>query len=383
MSCISKFLALVFMSAFWGWASFQPGKLQRVLLDERNTTGGDHEERRDLRVALQDLAAQNGFELVVLSNANRKDDLYYSRDSLQKIQVVVLANNDGLDRFFPDSTRLTFETWIRNGGGVLAVHTASAFISNWPFIQSAFVQTFYSPWTQNQPSANLSHDSEGMDLNSETRGIFHGLTAPTQFQDVYISFKASPRGQPGVTVLVTVDEKSYSTPVPAPMGDDHPLVWTQRIGLGRFVYNSLGGSRGVLNVYSQMDGYLKALNYNLLRYAAGEFLYCSDSLYKSLPYDVIVTRPKECQTSTKLLTPNNQAQLPGHRMTKGQERLNLEFTTPHKQQISLYFSDGKPALSGWFQGPGHLEIPTAGLNGLFFLRTFSNGKSQVQRIVLP
>ena len=67
----------------------------------------------------------------------------------------------------------------------------------------------------------------------------------TRVEEWY-SFAESPRG-PGVEVLATVDESTYSPRMKIAvfdrdlrMGDDHPILWSHCIGRGRAIYSALG-----------------------------------------------------------------------------------------------------------------------------------------------
>ena len=62
----------------------------------------------------------------------------------------------------------------------------------------------------------------------------------------WYSFDKSPRG-PGVQVLATLDESTYTPRMKIAiidrdlrMGDDHPIIWTHCIGMGRAMFSALG-----------------------------------------------------------------------------------------------------------------------------------------------
>jgi photosystem II stability/assembly factor-like uncharacterized protein len=57
-------------------------------------------------------------------------------------------------------------------------------------------------------------------------------------------------------ILLTVAERSFTRTINAPMGDDHPVMWTKAIGKGRVVNFSLGHSWSGSNVYTEKDSYL-------------------------------------------------------------------------------------------------------------------------------
>jgi type 1 glutamine amidotransferase len=69
--------------------------------------------------------------------------------------------------------------------------------------------------------------------------ITKGLPATWHRAEEWYAFEKNPRATPGVHVLATVDEKTY-TPGRATMGEDHPLVWWHCVGRGHAVYSALG-----------------------------------------------------------------------------------------------------------------------------------------------
>ncbi len=80
------------------------------------------------------------------------------------------------------------------------------------------------------------------------------------------------------------------------MGEDHPVVWVKQEGLGRVIQFSLGYSWPNLNVYQQSDNYLTKLLYGTMRYAAKDFVGCTDIRFVEYNPDATQSDPSACLT---------------------------------------------------------------------------------------
>jgi type 1 glutamine amidotransferase len=278
--------------------------LKKVLVLDKSQGGanGHLESRRDLNAALNSLATEKGFTVTIIGQNDPASKIAteFSTASLATYQAVIFSNNDGVHAQLNATEKANFEAYVKNGGGFIPVHAASAFISNWSWITNVLVESFYGPHGSNQPTANVIHDVDGDKDGTETKGIYKGLTAPLAFLDEYYSFRATPRGKPGVTVLLRVDESSFSKPVQGPMGNDHPVVWAKTEGQGRVVHLSMGHSWSTNNVYTAKNNYLKNFLYGTLRYVAGDFVGCTDNKYKEYNPDATKSDQAACK---ELLTP--------------------------------------------------------------------------------
>lgn len=87
------------------------------------------------------------------------------------------------------------------------LYDSDAGVRRWHWNANGIVQSFFVPHLLNgRLKAKLEHEAEGMKEGSKTQGIYHGLTTPLLFDDKYNSYRESPRGVEGITILVTVDE---------------------------------------------------------------------------------------------------------------------------------------------------------------------------------
>jgi Trehalose utilisation len=332
-----------------------------VLNKSQGGTNGFLESRRDMKQALNELALTHGFQIdsIGQSDGKEKTSALFSASSLTQYQAVLFAYNEGVHAQMDSISKINVENYVNQGGTLMAIHAASAFVVNWPWYTESLVQSFYGPWGSNQPRIDVLHDSEGLAEGSETRGIFEGLVAPKRFLDMFISFKASPRGAPGVTILATIDEKSSDKTVSGAMGADHPVVWVKAVGKGKVIHNSLGMSWSTNNGYAQADGYLTKLTWGLLRYAAGDFKETSAG----------VRRPTRGARSTLL----SGAQL---------DRFPVQFSVASQEpfQVELRDAQGRIVDSRSGVGPYQVQLQTPSQRGIYFLTLQAGSRSETQRV---
>jgi hypothetical protein len=162
----------------------------------------------------------------------------FNENDLQRFDVVVFQNASG-DMLSVEQER-AFQRWLESGGGWLGTHAAGdGSHSDWPWyvenlLGAEFTAHILDPQFQ---VATVLMEGE--------HPVNRGVPNAWNHEEEWYSWRASPRGQ-GFTILATVDEGSY-TPVQKffnrendlRMGD-HPVVWSNCIGLGRSVYAAMG-----------------------------------------------------------------------------------------------------------------------------------------------
>lgn len=363
-------------------------KLKRVLvLDKSQMGAGAHfESRRDFNAALRELAAEKGFEVTTLGQADpaAKIDAEFSEAGLSGYQAVIPIYNDGIHAQLSAASKAALEAYVKGSGGLVMVHSAQDFIANWPWITNALVQTFYGPHGINQPKANLAHDIEGTLHGSETRGIFTGLTAPSAFLDEFYSFRKSPRGSPGVTILATVDEKSFSKSVEAPMGEDHPVVWTKEEGLGHVVNFSLGHSWSTNNVFAAKGAYLKWLLYGVLRYVAGDFTGCTDDRFLEYSPDATRSDPAACKTVLANSLGGGSVEVGGLSILREERNrsLRIKVRAGGIHEVTLRDVSGRPVHRRHGTGPAEFFLPLPTSGGIYFVVGHAGGRVVRYRLEL-
>jgi type 1 glutamine amidotransferase len=362
--------------------------LKSVLILDKSQGGanGHLESRRDLNAGLAQLATKYGFTVTTIGQNDPASKITneFSATGLAKYQVVIFSNNDGVDAQLDAASKTNFENWVKGGGGFIPIHAASAFISNWPWLTSVLVQSFYGPHGNNQPKANVSHDPEGTKDGTETKGIFKGLTAPLAFLDEYYSFQKSPRGTAGVTILATVDEKSYSQPVNGPMGSDHPVIWAKVEGKGRVVHQSMGHSWSSNNVYTAANSYLTNLLYGELRYAAGDFVGCTDNKYTEFNADATKSDATLCKTlvSTRISVNKSADAFPVITQLQANELINVYFSTQGAHEVTLLDVTGKVMDRRIGSGPAQYSLATPKKSGIYVVKAKTGKTTSTQRITV-
>jgi type 1 glutamine amidotransferase len=333
--------------------------------------------------ALRDLSTQFEFSIDSISQ-NDPVNPKFTPESLATYQVILFGYNDGVDELVTGDTRTHFEEYVNNGGGFIPIHAASGFIEGWPWMDEALVQKFYGPWGTNQPRANILHDSDGTRENSETAGIFKGLTEPLAFLDAFYSFKKSPRGVDSVNILLTVDESSFNKSVEGPMGPDHPVAWTKRMGKGRVAHISLGFSWSHNNVYAANDGYLTQFLYGAMRYAAGDFIGCTDRAFSEYNPDATKSDPTACQTPSPIRIKLQQgrggiAQIVRSASTK---TIDIQITAKGNHQVTLLRVSGQVIESRPGNGPSEYTFNSPAQPGLYWIKVVAGGKVLTQRVTV-
>jgi type 1 glutamine amidotransferase len=152
-------------------------------------------------------------------------------EQLPATDVVVFAVTSG--PVLSAEAQGVFEPWVRSGGGVVGIHSASATEYEWPF----FVELVGGQFAGHGPSQSDST----VRIDDPTAPTMAGLTMPTLHRiDEWYSFQQHPEAM-GMTVLMSLDESTLPPDYPSNllMGY-HAITWThERLG-GRVFYTALG-----------------------------------------------------------------------------------------------------------------------------------------------
>ena len=361
--------------------------LKKVLVLDKSQGGanGHKESRVDLNKALEELGTANGFTVTTIGQSDpaSKISTEFSVANLATYQAVIFSNNDGVHAQLDATSKANLEAYVKAGGGLIPIHAASAFISNWAWLTNMLVESFFGPHGSNQPTANMAHDPDGNKDGTETKGIYKGLTAPLAFLDEYYSFQATPRGKTGVTVLLTVDEKSFSKTVQGPMGTDHPVVWAKTEGKGRVVHFSVGHSWSTNNVYTAKSSYLKNFLYGNLRYAAGDFVGCTDNTYEEYKPDATKSDAAACvkKLSTSLVRADGKDTQPLISRDAGQlVRVDLRGAGSHS--VTILDVSGRVVQTKTGMGASTYSLPIPAQSGIYTVVAKSAGETTRYRVTV-
>jgi len=229
------------------------------LLVFRKINGFDHGPSVDAAdEAIRQLGKANGWNVVVTDKAG-----VFTADLLDGFNAVIWNNNSG--DVLTLSQRAAFENYINNGGAFLGLHGAGGdFAYSWPWYRDTLLgaQFIGHPMEPQFQDARLDVEATFDEIG---RSVASGWT----MNDEWYSFASNPRTVPGVNVITTIDENSYS-PVgmggqDLRMGDDHPLVWRRCVNAGRAAYSAIGHR---VEVY-EVEQYMTLLS-DLLGWVANE-----------------------------------------------------------------------------------------------------------------
>ena len=194
----------------------------RVLVFSRETMWM-HPSTPVARAALLGLCASEGFAVTASS-----DPAVF--DSIADFDVAVFAVTSG--NVLDDRGRAAFEPWVRAGGGVVGVHSASATEYDWPF----FVELIGARFRTHPPTLVA-----GDVTTLAAAPVVAGLPVPWRRTDEWYSFHEEPEAlAASVDVVLALDEDS-APDLPADQRTGlHPVAWTDDHLGGRMFYTSMG-----------------------------------------------------------------------------------------------------------------------------------------------
>ncbi|GAB5399524.1 MAG: hypothetical protein Aureis2KO_11090 [Aureisphaera sp.] len=171
--------------------------------------------------AIKSLGGQHNFTVHDTQDASQFNDV-----NLKQYAAVVFLNTTG--DVFNERQQNAFKNYMNNGGGFVGIHSATDTEYDWPWYGKMIGAYFESH--PDQQKATLS-----------SQNAYHPSTqwiSPSyEHFDEWYNFKDM---QPGIEVLVTVDETTYDGGTHA---DNHPISWYQVYDGGRVFYTALGHTK--------------------------------------------------------------------------------------------------------------------------------------------
>jgi uncharacterized protein len=213
------------------------------------TNGFRHEEAIPAaNILFAELAKENGW-----GHYQTENGATFAPEILSRFDAVVFNNVSG-DVFTPEQ-RAALKAFTENGGGFVGVHGAGGDMSYaWDWYVNDLIGTQFigHPMSPQFQKATVK-------VEDKTHPATKDLPERWSRTDEWYSFQKSAR-QPGVTILATLDETTYS-PIgmfgqKLAMGKDHPIIWSHCVGTGRALYSALGHQAAA---YAEPE-YRKTLN---------------------------------------------------------------------------------------------------------------------------
>ncbi|RFZ93996.1 ThuA domain-containing protein [Mucilaginibacter conchicola] len=210
-----KIITILLIS--FGWFNLAAAK-DRVLVFSK-TTGWHHESIKAGMAAIQKLGAENNFDVDTTSSAD-----VFTTKGLKPYKVLIFLSPTGTN-IFTDAQKQAFVAYIQHGGGFVGIHAAADCSYEWPWYNK-LVGAYFKDHPKVQTATVQVVDAKHISTKH--------MPATFQHTDEWYNFKDM---NPDVTVLLKVDESSYSG---GENGDNHPVAWYHKYDGGRAFYTALG-----------------------------------------------------------------------------------------------------------------------------------------------
>jgi cytochrome c len=200
-----------------------PAAGEKVLLFTK-TAGFRHDSIPAGVAMFQQMATENGWQLT-----HSEDSTVFTDANLATYDVVIMFQTSGMV-WTTAAQRTAVQTYMRNGGGIVAIHNATDMN-----IESEF------PWWDQMLGMTMTQHSAIVAGTAKVADQVHpsgqGLPQRWNRTEEWYNFNRNARGD--VHVLVTADETTYD-PGSSRMGADHPISWCRNFEGGRLWATAMG-----------------------------------------------------------------------------------------------------------------------------------------------
>lgn len=186
------------------------------------TKGYRHESIPTGIVALEHLATQTGRFTITAS----EDASLFTPSTLANYGVIILLHASG--EYLQASEVEALKSFVRSGGGVLAIHGAAAGMhsSEW---YGKLIGSHFDMHPDPEPGSLIVADASHPIISHET--------PPEKWTDEWYNFTSHPAENSNLHILLRGDTSSFKG---GKHGKDHPLAWCQEFEGGRSAYIALG-----------------------------------------------------------------------------------------------------------------------------------------------
>lgn len=170
----------------------------------------------------RELAQANIFDVTASEDA----EAFFTDQGLSQFKVVVLLQTTG--DFLTPSQLHVLQQYVRNGGGVFAIHGAAAGMlsSEW---YGKLIGAHFDMHPDPETGSFVEPDS--------AHPIMSGDGTPKEWKDEWYNFVSHPALNKNLEILLRGDPTSFKG---GKHGDDHPLAWCQEFEHGKSAYIALG-----------------------------------------------------------------------------------------------------------------------------------------------
>jgi len=202
----------------------------RVLVYTKNQVGPGlyvHDNIAASAAALQKLGKDNGFDVEVSD-----DPASFTPENLKKFRAIVFDNTNN-EILNTEEQKAAFQSFIRGGGGVVGIHSATGSMRKWPYFWQVMGGKF-SRHAKMQKFTLLVKDAKDPSAKH--------LPAKFEWTDEFYYVDNIPDGRHVVLAgdLQALDDPGKDKFPGKAFGDEYPLAWRQSFDGGRQFYTSLG-----------------------------------------------------------------------------------------------------------------------------------------------
>jgi uncharacterized protein len=200
----------------------------RAILIYSGTTGYRHDSIPDGIRAVTAIAARRGLTVVP-----SEDPSVFSSTSLKRFRAIVLLScttdpKNPASEWLVGDRRDALQQFVRNGGGIVAIHAAADSHYHWPWY-ARLIGARFARHPQGTPTGKVTVVAPG-------DPAVRGLARSVERTDEYYYFDDY---DPVSKVLVTLDPASIGEKDTNP----NPVAWTRQIDAGRIFYTALGHTK--------------------------------------------------------------------------------------------------------------------------------------------
>ena len=172
--------------------------------------------------AVRELASEADVEVTVTERPQA-----FTRRGLSEYDAVVFLSTTG--DVLDDRQQEALEGFIRGGGGFAGIHAASDSEYDWPWY-GQLVGAYFASHPPQIRTGTLIVVEEGHPATV-------GLPSRWVWDEEWYEFRDV---QPGLSVLLEVDETTYKTAAEDPLPTPRPIAWYREFDGGRTFYTALG-----------------------------------------------------------------------------------------------------------------------------------------------